>query len=594
MMGLPLAFAAAAGAARTDEPAGAVVAAAAHSAAPAPHLFPADAAPLRHRAAVRKRRPAHPGGCAAAAAARRASGDRSRRTLVESADRVLVRQRAADAGDRRRLVRRRDLGQPHAHRRRSDRAGRDQQDAASRSCRCRSPRATSRLKRRARRASDSRRSSRSRTVSTAPSSCRRSRASSAPHPTSRSVWLSDGVDLGRSKEFVDGLAGAVGGRPITVVDGGIEPARALAAAENTASTLSVKVLRVATGGSDNGVIRALDLKGLPLGDARFTFAAGERETTAEFDLPVEIRNDIARLEIAGEHSAGAVQLLDKRWRRRTIGIVSGATADTAQPLLASTYYLSRALGPFADIRLAERVAPGEAVKQFLDQNVPMLILADVGTSPATCAIASRLDRSGRRAGAVRRPAPRRIRRRSGPGEAPARRPHARRLAELGQAAAARRLCAREPVRRHARCQTTSPSPARFSPSRTAGLPSAPGRHWLTARRWSRRAARQRRARAVPRHGRYALVRPAAVGRIRRHAPPHRGSRRLDRRGGRRREHRRARTSESRAADPRARWLRRLRTAPPATAPPGARELHRARNRRSSARLLRTAGRTRWP
>ena len=34
-------------------------------------------------------------------------------------------------------------------------------------------------------------------------------------------------------------------------------------------------------------------------------------------LPVEIRNDIARLEIAGERSAGAVALLDKRWRRRS-------------------------------------------------------------------------------------------------------------------------------------------------------------------------------------------------------------------------------------------------------------------------------------
>jgi hypothetical protein len=192
------------------------------------------------------------------------------------------------------------------------------------------------------------------------------------------VWLSDGVDLGRAKEFIEGLAGAVAGRSITVVEGGIAPARAVAGAENTASTLSVKVLR-ATGAGSDGVVRALDLKGLPLGDARFTFTPGERETSAEFDLPVEIRNDIARLEIAGEHSSGAVQLLDKRWRRRTIGIVSGATADTAQPLLASTYYLARALGPFADIRLAERTSPAEAVKQFLDQNVPMLILADVGT-----------------------------------------------------------------------------------------------------------------------------------------------------------------------------------------------------------------------
>ena len=43
-------------------------------------------------------------------------------------------------------------------------------------------------------------------------------------------------------------------------------------------------------------------------------------------------NDIARLEISGERSAGAVKLLDKRWRRRTIGVISGSTVDTAQPL----------------------------------------------------------------------------------------------------------------------------------------------------------------------------------------------------------------------------------------------------------------------
>jgi len=198
-------------------------------------------------------------------------------------------------------------------------------------------------------------------------------------PEAEIFWLSDGVDLGRSAEFVEGLAKAASGRPVTVVEGGIEPARALAAAENTAGALTVKVLRAATDGDDNGVVRALDLKGLPLADARFAFKSDEREADAQFDMPVEIRNDIARLEIAGERSAGAVQLLDKRWRRRTVGVVSGATSETAQPLLASTYYLARALGPFADMRIADRTSPAEAVKQFLDQNLPMLILADVGT-----------------------------------------------------------------------------------------------------------------------------------------------------------------------------------------------------------------------
>jgi hypothetical protein len=108
------------------------------------------------------------------------------------------------------------------------------------------------------------------------------------------------------------------------------------------------------------------------------FKDGEREPDAESALPVEILNDIARLEIPAERSAGAVQLLDKRWRRRTVGVISGSTADTAQPLLASTYYLARALNPFADVRLADVAAPAEAVRRFVEQSVPMILLADVG------------------------------------------------------------------------------------------------------------------------------------------------------------------------------------------------------------------------
>jgi hypothetical protein len=194
------------------------------------------------------------------------------------------------------------------------------------------------------------------------------------------VWLSDGVDAGHAADFVTALARVSGKRPVTVVDGGLKPARALAAADNAAGVLSVKVLRAAEGGGNEaGSVRALDLKGLPLGEAGFAFRPGEHETDAQLDLPVEIRNDIARIEIDGEHSAGAVQLLDKRWRRRTVGVVTGATADTAQPLLASTFYLSRALGPFADVRLADRGSPSEMVSGFIEQRLPMIILADVGT-----------------------------------------------------------------------------------------------------------------------------------------------------------------------------------------------------------------------
>jgi hypothetical protein len=198
------------------------------------------------------------------------------------------------------------------------------------------------------------------------------------NPEIELVWLSDGIDLGNGAAFVTSLQQTVGQHPITVVAGGIPQPRALNGGENAASALAVKVLRGTAGTSDGGTVRALDLKGLPLGEAQFMFKPADTESEARFELPVELRNEMARLEIAGERSAGAVQLLDKRSRRRTVGIVSGANADVAEPLLSSSYYLQRALEPFADVRLTQGESPAAAAEHFLDQNLPMLVLTDVG------------------------------------------------------------------------------------------------------------------------------------------------------------------------------------------------------------------------
>src|SRR5438552_10524622 len=191
------------------------------------------------------------------------------------------------------------------------------------------------------------------------------------------AWLTDGTDTGRGSEFLEGLSKTIGERSLTIFEGAPAP-MALAAAENAAAKMTVKVLRPA-GGAAVGTVRAVDAKGSPIGEARFVFANRDRETEASFDLPVELRNDIARLEIAGERSAGAVQLLDKRWRRRAVGVVSGSTSDTAQPLLAANFYLTRALSPFADVRGGDRGAPQQTITQFLDQKLPMIVMADVGT-----------------------------------------------------------------------------------------------------------------------------------------------------------------------------------------------------------------------
>src|SRR5205807_1397199 len=83
--------------------------------------------------------------------------------------------------------------------------------------------------------------------------------------------------------------------------GGLAPAHALTGTENTAGALTVKVLRSAGGGTEVGIVRGMDIKGLPLGETTFSFQSNETETDAELTIPVEIRNEIARIEITAEH-----------------------------------------------------------------------------------------------------------------------------------------------------------------------------------------------------------------------------------------------------------------------------------------------------
>ncbi|HZP21010.1 MAG TPA: DUF4159 domain-containing protein, partial [Bauldia sp.] len=130
-----------------------------------------------------------------------------------------------------------------------------------------------------------------------------------------------------------------------------------------------------------GFVRASDLKGRPIGDVPFTFAAGKTTAEAKIALPVELRNDIVRLEVVGAETAGAVQLLDERWRRRTIGLLSGASADTAQPLLSPLYYISRAVQPFADVREPRDANAETGVNELIEGGVSVIAMADIGTVP---------------------------------------------------------------------------------------------------------------------------------------------------------------------------------------------------------------------
>ena len=112
--------------------------------------------------------------------------------------------------------------------------------------------------------------------------------------------------------------------------------------------LTVPVLRPSAYGTAQLWLRASTEDGRMLARQEVTFADGEREARARFTLPGQLRNKVARFEIEGPNSAGAVFLMDERWRRRPVGIASGEASEAAQPLLSDVYYLTRALEPFND------------------------------------------------------------------------------------------------------------------------------------------------------------------------------------------------------------------------------------------------------
>ncbi|QFU17306.1 DUF4159 domain-containing protein [Microvirga thermotolerans] len=214
-------------------------------------------------------------------------------------------------------------------------------------------------------------------------------------PGAEIVWISDGVAGVDGQGFIEGLASVTGNRPTVILKAEQSPALAIAGTANAGGRLTATVVRAEPNGRDSGTLRALDLKNLPLADARFAFAPDATEAVATFDVPTEIRNDIARIEILGENAAGAVTLLDESGKRRRVGLVFGGTADQAQPLLSPVYYIERALAPYAEIRLG-RGGVTDAIDQLLAEQVSVLVLADVGglDREAQAKVAAFVERGG--------------------------------------------------------------------------------------------------------------------------------------------------------------------------------------------------------
>ena len=183
------------------------------------------------------------------------------------------------------------------------------------------------------------------------------------------VWIADGLgdaDAAPLAEHLQSLGS------LTLVEQPV-PARARLLLPPTADNDSVTVplIRVRAPQEQEVWVRAFSEDGRLAGRVLATLKAGETQADVRISLPGDLRNDVARLEVEGAQNAGEIFLLDERWRRRPVGIVSGDIAEAEQPLLSSIYYLERALRPFAEVRRG-------TVEDLFRRELAVLILADIG------------------------------------------------------------------------------------------------------------------------------------------------------------------------------------------------------------------------
>ncbi len=196
------------------------------------------------------------------------------------------------------------------------------------------------------------------------------------------VWLSDGIDHDdAARSFADQLeALAPAGLAVVDTQAGQE-ALGASATLISGGRLEAQVLRAEGGAARSGLLHALSGRGQRLGSAAFTLAPGETRGVASFELPLELRNQVTRIEIGGERSAGAVHLLDARSQWHRVGLYASELREQAQPLLAPLYYVERALAPFTEIAKSDIAALPAAVDALLKRKVSVIMLADVGTLP---------------------------------------------------------------------------------------------------------------------------------------------------------------------------------------------------------------------
>ncbi len=192
------------------------------------------------------------------------------------------------------------------------------------------------------------------------------------------VWLSDGLVYEKDIQPVFRRMRQLADGSLTVVDvgAGDEP---LAVAADLGKVGRLEAIITRPGGAARtGLLHAFSKSGHRLGEAKFQFTGQAQKTRTFFELPLELRNQVSRIVIAGVRSAGSVHLLDGRANLQRIALIGGVAEEQEQPLLGALYYLTRAIKPYSSLLQPEKKTVAENLDAAIAQNATVIILVDHG------------------------------------------------------------------------------------------------------------------------------------------------------------------------------------------------------------------------
>lgn len=180
------------------------------------------------------------------------------------------------------------------------------------------------------------------------------------------VLISDGIVGAGDAAFNRALAAA---GPVTEVRPELSPVRVQRPPHVDAEGLTARIEALPQPADQPLAVLAQTGDGRTLARAEGVLHAGANAAEIPVVLPPELRNQLARLVLAGAPSASNVALLDERSRRRPVGLVSAeAGADT--PLIGPLFYVRRALAPTSELREG-------TLATLLQRELSVLVLADV-------------------------------------------------------------------------------------------------------------------------------------------------------------------------------------------------------------------------